>query len=159
MSERWRHRSLAPVYALAITFLLVLLAGVALADPPPAEPPPANPSPRSLVLVQFSLHGLPTAQPKLPTGAPEGRNNDTQSVAPEQLWVRVELPGSRRQIDRPLDRADGLMLLVDEGARVCVTPPKGWSADGVSRDQASGEYCRQLGTPSGDVSFVLRKGS
>ena len=174
MGERWRHRALAPVYALAITFALVLVAGVALASPPrhdqdpvqlePAAPPPLRPSAH----VRFTLAESGAGQRNRTTGNPQSSKADTQrGPVPAQLRVRVEVPeGSRQaapdqpgQLTLPLEQADGLSLLVGEGARVCVILPEDWSVDGARLDAASRAYCQQVGPPARNFVFVLRKGS
>jgi hypothetical protein len=179
MDERWRHRALAPVYALAITFVLVLVAGVALASPPrhdpaPAQPEPAAPPPpRPSAHVRFTLAESGAGQRNTTTGNPQPSKADTQrgsmSGEPAQLRVRVEAPeGSRRtappadqpgQLTLPLEQSDGLSLLVGEGARVCVILPEDWSVDGARLDVASRAYCQQVGPPARNFEFVLRKGS
>jgi hypothetical protein len=47
MARAWRNRYLAPFYALAISFVLVLLLGFTLEAPKP--PPPPEPEPKSSI--------------------------------------------------------------------------------------------------------------
>jgi len=48
MAGAWRNRYLAPFYALAISFVLVLLLGFTL-EPPEPPPPPVRPDPESSI--------------------------------------------------------------------------------------------------------------
>lgn len=130
---------LAPIYALAIAFVLVLILGAALNHPAPPGPPPP---------VQFKLdiQGMTELAKEF---------QDFPGLA-----LRVGVVGAKEQLaDVQLGRSGQFMLLVPDGdIRICMRIPKGWSAEGMDKDRASGDSCRQISARTENAQIMLRKG-
>jgi hypothetical protein len=137
MADGWRDRLMAPLYALAITFAIVLITGMVLSKPAlPSTPPP----PKNLALVQITVDGQ-------------------RGGLPDSVPVRVELADGTRAADVRLGRSGELTLLVpDENARVCVRLPKGW-VGGAERGATAGDFCWSLTEGHQAAPIVLRRGN
>lgn len=126
-----RHRWLAPVHALLVSFLAVLLLGAVVADP--AEP---------------------AVRVRLVTSAAEG--GDTTRVPAggvENAAVRVFAEGQR---DLVVGR-DGAFVVPTTGTSltVCVRLPRDWSAPGTDTRRLPGFACWADVRPTGDPDRVI----
>jgi len=141
MAEGWHQRFLPPLYALAITFVLVFVTGAALENPTT----PTNSTPvRFIVSVPPSgpgFHELPEVL--------------------QDVHLRLGAPGVSGQLaDVPLGRVGSFVLPLPVGdLQVCLDLPRGWTADRLRQDRVGGQWCERLPTPHSDVTILLHRGS
>jgi hypothetical protein len=113
MADGWRNRYMAPFYALAISFVLVLLLGLTLPGKASTDEPPDPTTP------------VPT-QPKEPDRA----KGIVFSEEKFPLTSAVVLWGGETKVVMSLDELE--KLRPTEPVTVCAQMPRGWSAVDVA---------------------------
>jgi hypothetical protein len=109
MADGWRNRYMAPFYALAISFVLVLLLGVILTNKPEADPKPQAPT-------------TVTVEPEPEESSVRFSSTET----PFPVTVAVVWWGNEKKTVKKL--ADLEKLRPTGPVRVCAVMSRGWVA-------------------------------
>ncbi|MGH3930335.1 MAG: hypothetical protein ACRDTF_10205 [Pseudonocardiaceae bacterium] len=132
MTDGWRNRFLAPVYALVISFGFAFVLGVALDD---------------LTRVRFV-----SAEQGGSSQLPEEFKNF-------QVQVEVKPIDDKNQPSRMVGRSGEFTLSTpDEEIQICTTLPAGWSAKDAKVDKTTGVSCSVRSPARGeDVEITLER--
>ncbi len=141
MADWWRNRYMAPVYALMISFVIVLLVGFAVHSSQPGQatpnPPPAAPG-QSVNKIQFkaavaNVHLVELADTEVELfgevhrTATMDQNGELSAPAPDKPFV------------------------------ICADLPPGWSAKNAQKSEQSRYTCWGPFNPGSDVTLMLSK--